>query len=125
MAFDVWTDPNKSNPFDLGSTRRKSSVRTVNLGNGRCMICGKKKDQVGRLEKAHVLAKSKGGKVTVLLCPKHHVEYDSGKLTGSQLAKIGVSSSKYGRYRPKISRRKPSKSNNPFDINVNTRILKW
>lgn len=122
MAFDIWTNPKKGNIFDLGTSKKRPSAKTVNLGKDRCMICGKKRAQVGRLEKAHILAKSKGGRVTVLLCPKHHVEYDKGKLGSSQLSKIGVKSSNYGRYRPKIAHRKKS---SPFDIGVNTGGLNW
>ncbi len=87
---------------------KKKKTPTVNLGINRCMICGKTRAQAGRLERAHVLARSKGGKVTVLLCPKHHVEYDEGRLSKTQLAKIGVSRSRYGRFRPsrKKARRK-------------------
>lgn len=80
------------------------------------MICRKTRAQAGRLERAHVLARSKGGKVTVLLCPKHHVEYDDGRLTKAQLAKIGVSKSSYGRFRPKRGRQRKQKGASPFRI---------
>lgn len=53
MAFDLYSL----------SPKKKTSVKTVNLGNNVCMICGKARKQVGRLERAHVLAKSKGGRV--------------------------------------------------------------
>ena len=126
MAFDLFTNPRKSNLLDLGlSPKRKPSVKTVNLGKDSCMICGKKKAQVGRLERAHILAKSKGGKVTVLLCPKHHIEYDSGKLSSSQLSKIGVSRSRYGKYRPKAPRAKPRKYDDPLGIRFDTKALQW
>jgi hypothetical protein len=80
------------------------------------MVCGKTRAQAGRLERAHVLARSKGGKVTVLLCPKHHVEYDDGRLSKAQLAKIGVSRSRYGRFRP--SRKKTRKSSGSSLIKI-------
>lgn len=82
------------------------------------MICGKTRAQAGSLHRAHVLAESKGGRVTVRLCPNHHAMYDNGQLTKSQLAKIGVSPTKYARYRPVRGRKKAKPSQkSPYDLN--------
>jgi len=49
-----------------------------------CWICGKK----GILIKAHIKAKSRGGKQTIALCPNHHILYDRGD--PKTLAKLGI-----------------------------------
>lgn len=56
----------------------------------RCVICDKTEKQVGVLEKAHIRARSRGGSQVLPMCPTHHKMYDSGKLSATQLKKIGL-----------------------------------
>jgi hypothetical protein len=67
----------------------------------RCAVCGKKK----RLERAHIPAKSKGGRGTIPMCHDDHLKHDQGKLTRSEQKRLGYKTrASYTKARPK---RKP------------------
>ena len=107
--------------FGIGLQKKEKKPKTVNLGLKRCMVCGKTAKQVGKLERAHILAETKGGMVTALLCHKHHTEYDDGKLSEKQVTKLNISWTKYRRYRPNRGStkiRKPKVPQNPFEFRL-------
>jgi len=70
------------------------------LQKGKCVICGRLERTVGRLEKAHVKAASRGGSIVVPMCPNCHVKYDNELLTDKQLKKLGITKKDYDRLRP-------------------------
>jgi predicted restriction endonuclease len=77
------------------------------LYGNKCVICGKTEKSVGVLEKAHIKAASRGGSNVVPMCPTHHHMYDTGKLTDSQLKKIGLTRQQHEKLRPKGKRKRP------------------
>jgi predicted restriction endonuclease len=79
---------------------------TKSVLKNKCIVCGRTEKSVGVLEKAHIKAASKGGSIVVPMCPTHHKMYDSGKLTDSQLKKIGLTREKYDKLRPKKKKTK-------------------
>ena len=56
---------------------------------------------VGKLERAHIKASSKRGRVEIPMCPTCHAKYDDGKLTDTQLKKLGLTREQYNCIRPK------------------------
>lgn len=83
-----------------GSSKDKKDRRKISeseweaikkVAKYKCVVCGKSEKEVGTLEKAHIKAHSKGGSLVVPMCPTCHRKYDSGKMTASELKKIGKS----------------------------------
>jgi len=75
------------------------------LKNKGCWVCGKSEKSVGKLHKAHIKAKSRGGKMLIPLCPNHHALYDRGD--PATLAKLGISKKTHeGLLRPKRPKKK-------------------
>jgi|GEM_PF-2699235 hypothetical protein len=78
-------------------------------------MCGRSEKSVGRLEQAHILAHSKGGRegAVIPLCPTCHTKYDAGKATETELKRLRIDKKLYKRLIPK--RGKP-KEKSPFDV---------
>ena len=74
-------------------------VKKKMMGN-KCVICGETDKQCGGLIKAHIKAHSRGGSEIVPMCATCHRKYDSGKLTATQLTRIGLTPEKYKRIIP-------------------------
>jgi len=89
--MDIWgNDKPKKKLLSKGEWEFKKTV----MGN-KCVICGTTDKKCGGLERAHIKAKSKGGSEVVPMCAICHKKYDSGKLTATQLKKIGLSPETY------------------------------
>lgn len=69
-------------------------VKKKVMGN-KCVICGATDKQCGGLVRAHIKAWSKGGGEVVPMCSNCHKKYDGGKLTVTQLRKIGLTPRQY------------------------------
>ena len=67
----------------------------------RCLICGETEKKVGILRRVHLRAHSRGGTQYVPLCSNCHYKYDSGKLSVTELKKLGITKADYERFRPK------------------------
>jgi len=78
------------------------------LFGNKCRICGDSEKRVGVLKQAHIKAHSKGGSQVVPMCSNCHEKYDRGKLTATQLKRIGLASATYKKLIP--SKKKTSKS---------------
>ncbi|WP_048094097.1 HNH endonuclease [Geoglobus ahangari] len=76
------------------------------LHGNKCVVCGRSEKSVGVLEKAHIKARSRGGTQVIPMCPTCHRKYDAGKMTASELKKIGISPRNYGKVRPRKIRKK-------------------
>ena len=76
--------------------------------NNKCAACCNEKINSALLEKAHVLAKSKGGTQIIPLCPSCHKEYDKFLMPADKLKKIGVPPELYVKMLPNKSGPKPS-----------------
>jgi len=74
-------------------------VKKKMMGN-KCVICGVTDKQCGGLIKAHIKAHSRGGSEIVPMCATCHKKYDNGKLSATQLKKIGLTPEKYKRIIP-------------------------
>jgi len=83
------------------------------LHGNKCVVCGRSEKSVGVLEKAHIKARSRGGTQVIPMCPTCHRKYDAGKMTASELKKIGISPRNYGKVRPKKTKKK-----DPFSVEV-------
>jgi hypothetical protein len=81
------------------------------MHHNKCVICGKTEKVVGKLQRAHLKAKSKGGTQVVPMCANDHSKYDNNLLTKTQLKKLGITDQKtYASMKPKKSM--PKKSGN-------------
>ncbi len=76
----------------------------------KCLLCGTPDKDGKLLEKAHLMAKSKGGTQYVPLCPTCHTKFDKNMLTTSQLKKLGLTPETYKKVQPKKSTSKSSSS---------------
>lgn len=74
-----------------------------------CIMCGKK----DLLQKAHIIARSKGGDDIEAMCPNHHAAYDQGKFSDAQLRTLGISRRAYEGTLPKKGKKKEK---GPFEI---------
>ena len=92
----LWEEPRRRH----SPSKKEWEVKKKMLGN-KCVICRKTDKQVGGLEKAHIKAHSRGGDEVVPMCAICHKKYDSGKLTATQLKKIGLTPTAYKRLIPK------------------------
>ena len=96
-----WEEPKKRKTIGKSEWEAKKKI----LGN-KCVICGKSDKQAGGLEKAHVKAHSRGGSEVVPMCAICHKKYDRGKLTATQLKKIGITPQSYKRLIPSKKKKK-------------------
>jgi len=64
-----------------------------------CIICGCHEIKI--LEKAHLRAASRGGTQIEAMCPTHHTKYDKGLCSDTELKKIGITRTAYGKLIPK------------------------
>jgi hypothetical protein len=107
----------KSKRNTISKTVWETTKRTY--GN-KCVLCGKTEKAVGELQKAHIKAASKGGTQVLPMCPTCHRKFDTGKLTDTELKKLGLTRAKYNRMIPKSGKRKKkstsSKSGDIFGI---------
>ncbi|MCZ0860221.1 hypothetical protein O0S10_03115 [Methanocorpusculum sp. MG] len=67
----------------------------------KCVLCGTPDKDGKLLEKAHLMAKSKGGSQYIPLCPNCHTKYDKGMLSSTQLKKLGLTPEMYKKVLPK------------------------
>ena len=81
------------------------------------MLCGRSEKSIGVLEKAHIKAHYRGGIQVVPMCPTCHRKYDAGKMSASELKKIGINPKNYGMVRLKNTQKKEKKKD-PFSIEV-------
>jgi len=74
----------------------------------KCMVCKITAKKVGKLEKAHLKARSKGGSQLLPMCPNCHQRFDMILLTTSECKRIGIDYPDYvkGKYAPRKSRPK-------------------
>jgi predicted restriction endonuclease len=70
-----------------------------------CVICHKTEKVVGKLEKAHIKARSRGGTQVVPMCRNHHYKYDHGMLSATELKRIGLTKDQVSKLKPKTPRR--------------------
>ncbi|VUT28150.1 MAG: hypothetical protein SYNGOMJ08_00712 [Candidatus Syntrophoarchaeum sp. GoM_oil] len=108
-------------PKSKSNTISKTEWETIKSVHGKkCVLCGKSEKAVGKLEKAHIKAASKGGSQVLPMCPTCHTKFDTGKLTDAKLKKLGLTRTNYNRIRPKSGKVKTkstsSKTQSPFDI---------
>ena len=82
------------------------------IHGNRCVICGKTEKSVGKLVKAHIKARSRGGSQVMPMCPNHHYKYDHGLLTATELKKIGLTKDDVKKLKPKT----PKKTSDWFDL---------
>jgi predicted restriction endonuclease len=81
--------------------------RILAVHHNKCVICGGTERMVGKLEQAHLKARSKGGSQVVPMCANHHGMYDRGDLSSTQLKKLGIKDkTTYNRIRP-AKKKKP------------------
>jgi RNase P subunit RPR2 len=79
----------------------------------KCVVCGKTEKSVGKLIKAHVKARSKGGNQVLPMCPNCHWKYDHAQeaFTASQRKKLGLSDRVIKKLSPA---KKPKRKNERF-----------
>ena len=102
-------DDDKPKRKPIGKTEWETKKKM--MGN-KCVICGNSDKQAGGLEKAHIMAQSKGGSQVVPMCAICHKKYDNGQLTATQLKKIGLTPAAYKRLTP--AKKKGKKSSIPW-----------
>lgn len=108
---------------DVGERKRRPKISKTEweaikkLHGNKCVVCGRSEKSAGILEKAHIKAHSRGGTQVVPMCPTCHRKYDAGKMTASELKKIGINPKNYSKVRPKNTRKKEKKKD-PFSIEV-------
>ena len=100
----LW-DNDRPQRKSIGKTEWEIKKRM--MGN-KCVICGKTDKQVGGLVKAHIKAHMRGGSEVVPMCAICHKKYDDGKLTATQLKKIGLTATTYKRIIPPKKKKKES-----------------
>jgi hypothetical protein len=61
--------------------REQIKQRTADAG---CCICGESRV----VDRAHVVPRAAGGRMTMPLCPTHHRAYDEGRLSGGELSRL-------------------------------------
>ena len=66
--------------------------RRISLRAGRCSVC----DESRNLERAHLVPRSMGGMLTMLLCATHHRAFDAGNLTPKELRRFRASALREG-----------------------------
>lgn len=97
----LWDD---DKPRRKPMSKTEWEVKKKIMGN-KCVICGETDKQCGGLIKAHIKAHSRGGGERVPMCSNCHKKYDDGKLTATQLKKIGLTPETYKRMRPAKKKR--------------------
>jgi hypothetical protein len=97
----LWDD---EKPKRKPMSKTEWEVKKKMMGN-KCVICGGTEKQSGGFIKAHIKAHSKGGGERVPMCRNCHNKYDAGKLTATQLRKIGLTPGTYKRIIPSRKKR--------------------
>jgi len=74
----------------------------------KCVVCKTTEKFVGKLEKAHLKARSKGGSQLLPMCPNCHQRFDMKLFKPAECKKIGVDYADYvkGKYAPRKSKPK-------------------
>lgn len=87
-----------------GLTKTVRHQRQVNLHpkSKVCTLCGRKRE----LQRAHLIARSRGGGITAPLCYDCHRRWDKGNATDSDLRKMGITRFQYTHYRPRKRKRR-------------------
>ena len=63
---------------------------TLKRHGRKCAVCKITEKKVGKLEKAHLKARSKGGSQLLPMCPNCHQRFDMILLTSAECKRIGV-----------------------------------
>ena len=98
----LWGDE-KPKRKRLGKTEWEAVKK---LFGNKCRICGDSEKRVGVLKRAHIKAHSKGGSQVIPMCSNCHEKYDRGKLTATQLKKIGLTPEIYKKLIPSKKKKK-------------------
>ena len=98
------------------NTISKTEWETLKSTHGnKCVLCGKSEKAAGELQKAHIKAASKGGSQVLPMCPTCHRKFDTGKVTDTELKKLGLTRTKYNRIRPKSGKAKTKSTSSKSD----------
>jgi len=68
---------------------------TLQRHGHKCSVCKITEKKVGKLEKAHLKARSKGGSQILPMCPNCHQRFDMILLTTTECKRIGVDYADY------------------------------
>jgi hypothetical protein len=82
---------------------------TLKRHGNKCVVCKITTKKVGKLEKAHLKARSKGGSQILPMCPNCHQRFDMLLLSPSECKRIGIDYADYVKKKYAPAKSKPKR----------------